>query len=291
MSDHLRAALRRALLRLLDSLAPLLLEAGIGTGEFHELTKDAYVRAARRASTDRRDNYSRLAVLTGLTRSEVTKIAKAQQATPDVPPPLHAMERNLGATRAERVLRGWWTDEEFLDARRQPAVLPLRGKKRSFAALVDRYAGGPGALTVLRELVRVKAVRRNSDRTVEALSRTFATVHWDAAGVEMVGERLRDFSDTLTYNLKHPSRPRYARFVVNSAVDPKYIPLLVRQVTDHLDVTADHFQDTLSDPNKTIRPSREPQEAVRFGVGVFLIEQPTVVPGTDASTPATRKRR
>lgn len=291
MSESLRIALRRAILRFLDSLVRLLIEAGIGVGEFHDLTKDSYVRVARQITGDEKDHFSRMAVLTGLTRPEVTRIAKAQRAKPDEPPPLQAMERSLGATRAERVLRGWWTDEEYLNERRAPAMLSLRGKKRSFTALVRRYAGQPGATTVLEELERVKAVRRHPDGKIEALSRTYATVHWDPSGVQMVGERLRDLCETLIYNLKHPSRPRFARFVVSSAVDPKYIPLLVRSYSDHADIMADGFQETLTDPNKTIRPARHPQPAVRLGMGIFLVEEPTVVPGIDESCKPPRKGR
>ena len=78
--------------------------------------------------------------------------------------------------------------------------------------LVNRYAGDPRVRTLLEELLRVKAVRRLPDKRLEVLSPTFATVRWDGSGVEVVGERVRDLLATLLYNLKHPSRPRYARF-------------------------------------------------------------------------------
>ena len=63
-------------------------------------------------------------------------------------------------------------------------------------------------MTLLKELLRVKAVRRLPDGKLEVLSRTFATARWDNTGIEMVGERVRDLLDTLVHNLKHPSRPR-----------------------------------------------------------------------------------
>ena len=49
MSETVKAAVMRAVLRLLEPLVRLLLEAGIGVGEFNKLAKMAYARAARDA--------------------------------------------------------------------------------------------------------------------------------------------------------------------------------------------------------------------------------------------------
>ena len=76
----------------------------------------------------------------------------------------------------------------FHDDRGKPALLPSRGKRGSFEALVERYAGGPRSLAVMRELIRAKVARKLPGRRVEVLSRTFATMHWDESGVQMVGE-------------------------------------------------------------------------------------------------------
>ena len=46
MSESLKGAVRSAVLRLLHPLARLLLQAGVGVGEFTSLAKIAYVRAA-----------------------------------------------------------------------------------------------------------------------------------------------------------------------------------------------------------------------------------------------------
>jgi hypothetical protein len=289
MSDTFKTAIKLAVLRMLEPLAQILIEAGIGFGDFNTLAKQAYVRAARKADGSSSMNYSRITVLTGLTRKDVTKIAKALDATRKPDHPLQALERDTGATRAERVLRGWWTDPEFKDERGSPAPLPLRGRKKSFAALVLRYAGGPGEFAVLQELLRAKAVRELPDQQIEVISRTFATVHWDESGVQTVGERVRDLLQTLHHNLHHPHRPRYVRFVVNSAVDPKYVPLLLRNLTDQAESFADGFHEALTDTQRTIRPGSKSKEAHRLGVGLFVIDESTVVEPTDKSRKPSRK--
>ena len=282
MSETVKAAVMRAVLRLLEPLVRLLLEAGIGVGEFNQLAKMAYARAARDAAPEARPNISRIAVLTGIPRGEVAEILRR--------PEEYRTEPERGVQRAERVLQGWWKDADFCDGKGEPLKLPLRGPRRSFAALVKRYAGDPRVRTLLKELLRVKAVRRLPDRHVEVLSRTFATARWDNTGIEIVGERVRDLLDTLVHNLKHPSRPRYARFVVNAEVDPRYVPLLLRDITHQAEVLADSFQDALNDPDRIVRPSRSAQDAHRISLGLFVAEEPALVAPSSASPPTPTKR-
>jgi hypothetical protein len=282
MSESLKAAVLSAVLRLLQPLVRLLLDAGVGVGEFQQLAKRAYVRVARDRSDEAKPNISRIAVLTGITRAEVASIL----AEPgDAPPP-----PDRGAHRAERVLQGWWQDPEFIGPAGKPLALPLRGKRRSFAALVQRYAGDPRVATLLDELVKAKAVRRTAEDHIEVLSKTFNTARWDADGVANIGERVYGLLDTLVHNLKHPTRPRFERLVVNTRLDPKYVPLLVRDLTQHTDVLADALQDALTGSDRTLEPRREAQDAHILGIGFYLIEQPTVIPA-DPSAPAMRRAK
>jgi hypothetical protein len=285
VSEALKTAVMRAVLRLLDPLVRLLLDAGIGIGEFHQLAKRAYVRAALEASTLKdKPNFSQIGVLTGIPRREIASLLENS----DTQPP----EVERGTQRAERVLRGWWNDPEFRDASGRPAILPLRGRRSSFTALVNRYAGDPRVRTLLQELLRVKAVRRLVDKRLEVLSPTFATVRWDGSGVEVVGERVRDLLATLVYNLKHPSRPHYARFVVNAQVDPRFVPLLMRDVTEQAEVLADSFEDALNDPERTVRPARIAQDAHRLGLCIFVVEEATLVePAADRQSISARAGR
>jgi len=285
VSETVKAAVMRAMLRLLEPLVRLLLEAGIGVGEFNKLAKMAYARAARDAQPEATPNISRIAVLTGIPRGEVAEILRR--------PEEYRVEPERGVQRAERVLQGWWKDADYCDNDGAPSKLPLRGPRRSFAALVKRYAGDPRVLTLLKELLRVKAVRRLPDGKLEVLSRTFATARWDSAGIEMVGDRVRDLLDTLVHNLKHPSSPRYARFVVNSQVDPRFVPLLLRDITHQSEVLADTFQDALNDPERIVRPARSAQDAHRISIGIFVTEEPTLVTTSSDSVqlPAKHPRK
>ena len=240
------------------------------------------MRVARDRLAEGRPNVSRIAVLTGLSRAEIMTLL---MEPPDARP---AAER--GRHRAEHVLHGWWTDPAYADEDGRPLRLPLRGSRRSFATLVKRYAGDPRTLTLLDELIRVKAVRQHPDGLIEVLSRTVATARWDAQGVLAIGERVGDLLETLMHNIKHPSRPRYERFVVSNQVDPRYVPMLLRDITQQADSWADAFQDSLNDPSHTVRARREAQDARRLGVAIYVVEDETVVDPTSPA-PKTLKRR
>lgn len=217
-------------------------------------------------------------MLTGVSRATAASIL----ANAEEPPP----ER--GVQRAERVLHGWWGDPYFCDREGNPAILPLRGR-RSFVALVNRYSGDPRVATLLKELLRVKAVRRLPDKRLEVLRRTVAPARWDSEGLLMMGERVRDLLETLVQNLKNESSPRYARFVVNPDIDPRYVPMLVHHLTEQAHGLADSFEDALSNPEARIHPGSK-QGPTRLGMAFYLIEEPSSR-ASPTQAPAKSKQR
>ena len=281
MSESLKAAVAGAVFRLLVPLVRLLLEVGIGSGEFHQLTKRAYVRAIQDQHAKQRLKLSQITVPSGLTRAEVASILKEG----DAPPPAV----DIGASRAERVLRGWWNDPDYQSDDGQPLALPIRGSRRSFHTLVLQYAGGTRPLPILRELERAKAVQRLPGKKLQVLSTTVAHANWENAGVEQMGEQVRYLIETLSYNLKHPSSPRYARFVIKGNVDPRYVPVLIRDLTQHAELMADNFQESITVPDRNIRPGKSAQAAHQLGVGIFVLSEETVVP--PIATPRKPRRR
>lgn len=269
MSEPLKAAVRAALLQVLEPLSRWLLEAGMGVGDVLPLLKIAYVRAARERARESgaehtKPNVSRISLITGLTRREVAHILESDASTP-IP--------DRGRQRAERVLSGWWNDAEFQDSSGQPAVLSVRGAKGSFAALVERYSGERWQVgQIMAELLRVKAIRRVREGRVQAVSRTYATVRWDPDGVAAFGEQVAELCNTLLQNLKSPAQMRLVRRVVNSRLDPRYLPMLVRDFSRQADVLADSVDDQLNDPKHTLTGKRGQTDAMSLGLALYLFE-------------------
>jgi len=285
MSDLLKRAVRDAVLRLLGPLVKLLLDAGIGVGEFMSIVKVAYVREASArgsAAESRRPNVTRIAVITGLTRIEVAALLQSGDEEPA------ASDR--GRQRAERVLSGWWNDADFHDEQGQPAVLSEKGGRRSFAALCERYGGGPGFAAILDELIRVRAVSRTREGQLRALSRTYATVRWDPEGVAAVGEELADHCATLVQNLRNPTRALLSRRVANTQLDPRYGPMLIRELEERAATLIESMDDALNHPSYTVKPP-DSAPAVRLGVGIYLFEDTTEPPSHSPRPAGERQPR
>jgi len=274
MSDSLKSAILLMLARVLDPLVRMMLEAGIGIGEFVTVAKSAYVRAAReegrRAGGEvQRPNASRISVVTGLTRLEVASILAAGDAGPVAP--------DRGRQRAERVLAGWWNDSDFHDEHGAPAALPMRGARRSFQALVRLYSGERWrSVTILDELLRVKAARQLPDGRIKALSRSYATVRWDPEGITSVGEQLAEHCETLLHNLRDPGHPRFVGRVVNSRVDPRYVPVLLRDLRESAEVFVKSHDSSLNFVGHTLSEERTASRAsgppMCLGVTLYIFE-------------------
>ena len=182
-----------------------------------------------------------------------------------------------GRHRAERVLSGWWNDPDFHTSEGEPAFLPLSGSRRSFKALVSRYSNEPRVAPILDELLLVNAVKRRPDGRLQAMSRTYATVRWNPQGIEAFGEQLKEHCATLLHNLEHPERPRYVRRVVNAQLDPRYLPVLVRDMEGHLESMADSVDDALNARSRTVTPAPGGRDAVRLGVAMYVFEEPVIL--------------
>lgn len=273
MDASLKQSVQGAVLRLLDPLVALLLDSGVGVGDLLSLVKVAYVQAAeRRGGADGgagRRNVSRIAVVTGLTRGEVRAILASGESK--------SRGDARQGQRAERVLSGWWSDPEFQNERGEPAILPMYGSSRSFASLCRRYSGERRTAPILDELLRVSAIRELPDRRVQAISRTYATVRWDPDGIANLGEQLREYGATLVNNLKHPARARLVRRVANARLNPRYAPMLIRDIEGSLRVQADSLDDRLSDP---LYVAKKGEAAMCLGVGIYVFESPVEPEGT-----------
>lgn len=115
---------------------------------FADLAKRAFVQAAGDISRFRNGklNQSRIAVITGLHRSEVKRLIEGRHDQVAV--------EGSRASRTERVIIGWNSDRRFLDENGKPRKLSITTRRNSFADLVRSYAGDVPHRAVLDELKR-----------------------------------------------------------------------------------------------------------------------------------------
>jgi hypothetical protein len=149
--------LYKALFNLLRPVARLCLHFGIGYREYCELSKAAFVSVAADdyGVHGRPTNASRIAAMTGLTRKEISRLRKRADSD-DAP-------QTTRGTPLREILAAWQTENEFIDRRGRPCVLPLEGERGSFHSLVKQFAGDIPDGALRKELERIGAVERKGN--------------------------------------------------------------------------------------------------------------------------------
>ncbi len=201
----------RAIRRILDPLVRLLLRFDISHSEFSEISKRSYVDMAYKyfSLPKRKMTFSRISVLTGLTRKEIVRLTKIKED--DV-----ITKKTKGSiNRATLVIGGWLQDEMMLDHNKQPKVLPLKGEGASFETLVSRYSGDVTARAILDELVRINAVEVKKNKTVKLLIHAYIPKSDEIAQLELVSKHTGDVMGTSIHNItSNQEDARFQREVV-----------------------------------------------------------------------------
>lgn len=189
-------AINIALNRLLRPLVKILMRYGISYGEFSELAKRAFVESAEAdfQLPGRKQSTSRIAMLTGIQRKEVSRIRQLDS--------LDAGTLDAEYNRAVRVAGGWCRDIEFLDENKTPLALPFEGRI-SFASLVKRYSGDIPVRAVLDELIRVGTVEKDQQGLIKLVNLAgHVPRDQQEAQFNIMGNASRDFLETIAYNLE-----------------------------------------------------------------------------------------
>ena len=139
-------------------LARLGISAGIGAGILAECVEAACVLvAAETAQYGNRLNASQIAAATGLTRPRVRELLAAHTGS-FVQQPVPPATRRYKSSRLQRVIDGWRSDPQFLNAIKRPRRLAIEGTRRSFRALVREHGGDVPPRAVLRGLQHINAI-------------------------------------------------------------------------------------------------------------------------------------
>ena len=194
-NNPLKKATAFALKRILDPLIDLMLDTGITVHEFGEIVRECTVQRARvRISRQGgRVSKSRVAIITGLPRAEVSRLLNPRR---------EPKTNRSGQYPAGTVLAAWHDDPFFLTENGKPAVLPIYGVKRSFERLVGSYCAGIPVRAMLDQLLQVGAAEVLPGQYVKANSRIPTCAGFDSSAVTFIGDRTRDLLDTLIKNLR-----------------------------------------------------------------------------------------
>lgn len=266
LNDPRKEATIVALKRVVDPLVELMFDAGVTVHEFSQLVRERAVRsAATRVSREiGRDSKSRVAIITGLPRSEVARILKSD----DLP-----SGKRLGQHPARRVLAAWFDDPRFLAPSGDPAVLPIFGKRRSFEQLVATHSGGIPVRAMLDELTQLDAIERLAHQRIKAKSRIPILTGPSSSAIEGIGERTRDLLETLTYNLRHRTKPLFEGTVLVEETDYELVSILRRDIAEQGTNFINSANSLLGRyRTKQSRPIGRPLTKCRLGVTVYYFQ-------------------
>jgi hypothetical protein len=282
--DPLKETTVFALTRVIDPLIDLMFDAGITVREFSRLVRESAVRtaAARVAKECGRSSKSRVAIVTGLPRSEVTRILNADDLS---------SEKRLGQHPARKVLAAWYDNPRFLSVNGDPAVLPIFGRRRSFERLVATHSGGIPVRAMLDQLTQINAVEVLSGQRVKAISRVPIFTGLTSNAIAIIGERAGDLLETLKSNLRATATPLFEGTALMTDVDLGAVPLVRREIAEQGAAFVEAANSLLARSRaKQKRSTSAKTPKCRVGVTVYYF-QDVIASETSFSTPAGCGRR
>lgn len=263
VKSEIRDRLLEALGFLLEPVILLLLKNGITWNEFADVAKTKFVEVATRrfGIRGRPTNMSRVAILTGQDRREVSRIRRAMER-PTQPRAL---------CKPSQVLDGWYRDPEFLAADGEPRDLELDGEHGSFAQLARRYAPSIPYVAMIKQLRAVGAVDDLDDGKVRVLKRAYVPRTLSEDHIALWGSVLHDIGTTWEHNLMRNAatqRSRFERRAVNLRVDVNALP----EFQAFLDAEGQAFLERMDDWLSAHQvPAEAAARSMRLGVGVYHI--------------------
>jgi len=244
-----------------------LLRHGVTWNEFSELSKEAYVTAARReyGIQGRPTNNSRVSLLTGLSRREVARI---RDRLLDDDAPVDALQGN----RISKVLTGWHVDSEFTDDNGQPNDLPMTGPTGSLSSLLKRYAGDLPHGAIRKEMQQRGLIEEIEGGHLRVLQRDYVYSSLDPEIIHRMGVTLHDHAATLEHNLNEDrlAPPRFEAMADNTTISPKAFQKF-QNLVESRGLSFLEEIDTWLSGNEVEDTQDVGTRTVRLGVGVYLI--------------------
>jgi hypothetical protein len=267
MRDQTHRALSAAVARILHPLVRLLLRNGMPFGMFSDLAKSVYISVADQEFRlpGRKQTNSRISVLTGLSRKEVLRVKRLPRTSDS-----DATERYC---RATRLISGWLHDREFNAAPGQPAALPMEGERGSFSALVHRHGGDIPPRALLDELLRVGALSRRDDGTVELLTRAYIPKAGNVDKLAILGSDVSALIDTIDHNLDDNALPpRFQRKVSLDHMPVAALPALQQLAGRHAQALLEELDAWMAQHAKEAADCSDDTPCKHAGVGIYYFE-------------------
>jgi hypothetical protein len=268
MKSKIEHKLQAAVVRLLKPLVRILLRNGIPFGVFEELARWAYVDVAFQESSlpGRKLTDSRISILTGLSRKEVSRLKG-----------IEAPEDNEAAprfNRAARVIGGWTRDPRFLDMQGQPAKLMHENSENSFSTLVRAYGGDVPVRAVFDELLRVGSIAPTDDGLIELVQRAYVPKTGLSEKIEILGTDVSDLINTIDHNIENNHDPKwFQRKVAYDNIPEEVAATFQVESAEQAQKLLEEFDRFLAAQDRDLNPKKAGTGRKRVGIGIYYFEE------------------
>lgn len=278
MSENFKSTLLSAFKPLMRPLIRILVRNGVSFGEFSELLKTVFVDAAQDVLqlADSRQSVGRLAITTGLTRLEVSRLLTQSEADAEV------LAGRL--SRVGRLLTGWHQDSDFTGPYGIPYEVPFEAApgRRSFCELVRRYTGDVPAEDMLDELKRIEAILDLGNGYYRVLARLYIPTAADPAKFHAMSVAFTDLAKTLDQNLRPDEDHKLfeRRVWAANGISPGDALDFDAYVKDRGQQFLESLDDWLTG-RETEAVKSDLQPRVKVGVAVYMFVRPADAPADE----------
>ncbi len=267
MSDLIQNASKAALAKLLRPLVKLLIKQGFSYASFAEVSRRLFVDVAAEdfKLPGKRQSSSRISVLTGINRKDISKILER-------PNPAENHNPKEG-NRPSRIMQGWLRDKDFINESGAPRPLHFEGAEHSFSELVRRYGGDVTPRAVFDELTRVGAVSKNPQEKILLCSSAYVPQADLDEKFRIMGQASHDLFSTLDHNLDHaPYMARVQRTVAYSNVPIESLAQVRLRSKEEGEQFLLQINQWLSQQDQDVNPDVKGTGKARAGIGIYYFE-------------------
>ena len=258
--DDMQEILRDALGKILMTLIRTLLRNGMSYGEFDQLARKCYVDVAYRdfAPAGKKQTVSNVAILTGLNRKEVKKLAEVDVT--------QSSKVTQQYNRVVRVLGGWINDARFLRKDGVPRDLEYDGEE-SFSELVKHYSGDMPVAAMQKVLLSSANIKFTDDGQVRLMSHAYLPSNDPIEKLAILGIDTSQLIATIDHNLTSTEDAlRFQRKASNARVAQDSIP----QVKQYLNRKGQAFLEEID--LYLSQHETDDDSTVELSVGLFYHE-------------------
>jgi hypothetical protein len=274
---------------LIRPLMRVAFEYGITAGEIAGVVRRTYIQSLEARLTEQRrpTTDARLAIVAGLSKTEVTALREALRAGAP-----HSLRSGVGLDQITNLLTVWHTHSNFSGAYGLAMDLDLvpvpESPRRAFDDLVKIACPEVDRDALLDELIAAGSVEVIDATTVRCLSRTYMPRGADTTRIERMGRFLGVVTGNFVHNLlRTDTEPSYfERTVVSDeSLSQRGRDQLLAAVSERgqeLVVELDTFLTGLAASEKL-------EGGKRYGVGIYFFEDESVEHPIERDKPVEQK--